>query len=99
MRILLETHLRDYMLESNLQNILITSMIRHTWSGSTLETSARFVDSEEAKLLKEEDHYLSFPNSVGEVLIQQIPSLIDDPVRLGLGQYSRQITVQGIHST
>lgn len=98
MNVLLENPLKDYMIRTNQHNILITVMICHTWGGSTLRTSARFVDSREVNILKEKEHFISFPNELGEVLIRRIPEVIDDPVILGLSEHFNMITIKGIHS-
>ena len=59
--------------------------------------SARFVDEEETKVLKE-DHFRSFPYESGEILIRRIPERIDDVISLGLSSYSDRITIHGIFS-
>lgn len=97
MNIQLDERLKNYMLENRLQNILITSMMCHTWGGSRLEISARFVDADETERLKA-DHFVSFPHEFGEVLIRRIPEQTDDTVYLGLSRFFKRITIEGIYS-
>lgn len=97
MNIQLDDHLKTYMRENQLQNILITSMMCHTWGGSRLEISARFVDTDETNILKA-DHFVSLPHEFGEVLIRRIPEVADDTIQLGLSRFFKRITVQGIYS-
>ena len=97
MNIQLDDRLKTYMQENHLQNILITSMMCHTWGGSRLEISARFVDTDETERLKA-DHFISLPHEFGEVLIRRMPEKADDTVYLGLSRFFKRITVQGIYS-
>lgn len=62
-----------------------------------MDISARFVDSEETEVLKQ-DHFLSFPHEFGEILIRRIPQRMEETVTLGLSRFFRQITVNGIYS-
>ena len=97
MKFHLDERLIEHMKKSNHKNILITPMMCHTWGGSRLDISARFVDSEETAVLKRE-HFLSFPHEFGEILIRRIPQRVEETVTLGLSRFFRQITVQGIYS-
>ena len=97
MNIQLDDRLKNYMQENQLQNILITSMMCHTWGGSRLEISARFVDKNETERLKA-DNFKSFPHELGEVLIRRIPEKADDTVHLGLSRFFKKIIVEGLYS-
>ena len=97
MKIQLEDRLKDYMKQNRLKNILITSMMCHTWGGSRLEVSARFVDEAETTVLKN-DHFEHFSTEFGKVFIRRIPTHVDDVVTLGLSRFIKRITVSGIHS-
>ena len=97
MNIKLDERLKEYMEEKGYKNILITPMICHTWGGSRLEISARFVDENEAALLSA-DHFQSVSHELGEVVIRRIPAYIDNVVTLGLSRFIKRITVEGIRS-
>ncbi len=72
MKIQLEERLKDYMQENNFEDILITSMMCHTWGGSRLEVSARFVDKAEADVLRN-DHFEEMKHELGSAFIRRIP--------------------------
>lgn len=93
----LDERLVNYMQENQLKHILIAPMMCHTWGGSRLEISARFVDEDELKILKTEK-FKSFPTELGEVLIRRIPERADDTVHLGLSRFFKKIIVEGIYS-
>ena len=93
----LDERLIDFMKNRNHKNILITSMMCNTWGGSRLEVSARFVDEEETKVLKD-DHFQSFPHEFGEILIRRIPKSYENTISLGLSRFFNRITVSGIYS-
>lgn len=97
MTIQLEQPLKEYMKEKNQQHILITPMMCHTWGGSRLDISARFVDSAEAEKLKTE-HFQSIPHELGSVLMRRLPKNMDDTVTLGLNRLFKTIKVKGIYS-
>lgn len=62
-----------------------------------MDISARFVDPEETKILKN-DHFLSFPHTFGEILIRRVPQKADETITLGLSRFFKTILVNGIHS-
>lgn len=62
-----------------------------------MDISARFVDLDEAALLRKQDFY-SFPSGMGEVFIPQIPQSFAETVTLGMTRFLKRITVNGIYS-
>lgn len=97
MKIQLDQRLKDYMKENKFQDILITSMMCHTWGGSRLEVSARFVDTDEATVLKN-DGFQQIDHELGHAFIRRIPERTEETVTLGLSRFIKRITVAGIYS-
>ena len=97
MKFQLDERLKEYMKETNQKDILISTLMCHTWGGSRLEISARFVDPYEAESLKS-DHFVSYPHEFGEVLIRRKPQKFAETIQLGLSRFFKRITVEGIYS-
>ena len=97
MKFMFDNYLVEYMEKNNKKDILLAPMMCRTWSGSHLEISARFVDEEEVRILKE-DGFVSIPHDFGEVLIEHMPAKSADVVRVGLSRFFKHIFVEGIYS-
>lgn len=97
MNFIIEDELKDIMKNRNQKHILVTSMLSHGWGRSQLAVTARFIDDAEVQVLKD-DHFLSFPNDAGEILIRRIPQNTDENVYLGYCSSFDRISVKGIYS-
>ena len=97
MKVVLEERLQSYMKEKDLHNIVVETVTCKSWSGSYVDISARFADSEEAQEVKAKK-YEQVSTDIGEVLVA--PGFVSAPtVKLGLSHFlwHKMITVDGLH--